>query len=843
MPPQQDGAMPDDERVSVPPSPRPPSPRPPSPRTPPRTPSPRPPSPHPPSPPISPRHSSAPPGSDDSPSRSGRSVPPHDGYNYPPAYLPSLKMSVRFARMVREASLDSQFSPEELDVLRNPQECSESSPEDDPHLRFSIRNFIDLLGCSQDSYSRVRENVRELFPETPVLSYNQVKRRVRRLSGVVTWEHHMCVGGCIGFTGPFSTLDSCPECGEPRYDQKKLEATEGILKIPRKVFTTFPVGPQLQARWKDSRMAEKMSYRWQKTQELRQEREESGSIAGDYDDILSGDAYLEAVENGTIGEHDTVLMFSIDGAQLYRHKKSDCWLYIWILLDLAPEERYKVRNILPGGVIPGPESPGNIESFLFPGLAHLSTIQKEGLKIWDAYHQRMVLSFTFLLLVLADAVAMAVLSGSVGHHGRKGCRLLCGFVGRNKIRGAHYYPALLLPSYPEANRTSSHPDVDISDLPDADPQQYRADLDFIITSQNPTEFSRRRFDTGISKPSIFDGVPRVLQLPTCFAGDLMHQPVINIAALLFDLWCARPDLRSADRSSPWPWAVLTGDVWNDHGKVVGRASTFLPTSFGRPPRNPQEKISSGYKAWEFLYYLYGLGPGVFFNVLPQPYFSHFCKLVRAIRVIYQRRISREQVILAHKLLLEWCVEFEELYYQRNPERLHFVRQCVHSLTHLAKETCRLGPLSLSSQWTMERIIGVLGSQLRQPSNPYANITAQAQKMAHVNAMVAIWPSFEKITENPRGSVNLGDGYLLLRPMDGPYHLSQKEEEAFDIFCSDLYSPQDIDRGSVNRWGRLRLPTEQVARSVWKELERCSGMARTDRNVKVYESIISRTPLM
>ena len=153
----------------------------------------------------------------------------------------------------------------------------------------------------------------------------------------------------------------------------------------------------------------------------------------DYDDVLSGEAYLGAVEDGTIGEHNTVLMFSLDSAQLYRHKQSDCVIYIWIILDLALDEHYKVRNILPGGVIPGPDAPGNIESFLFPGLAHLSAIQKEGLQIWDAHHQQAVLSFVFLLLVLVDAVAMAVLSGSIGHHGRKGCQLLCGFSGRNKV--------------------------------------------------------------------------------------------------------------------------------------------------------------------------------------------------------------------------------------------------------------------------------------------------------------------------------------------------------------------------------------------------------------------------
>ena len=371
--------------------------------------------------------------------------------------------------MVRAVTLESQFSVNKFEVFQDPQEL-EASPEDNPYLRCSVQNFINLLGCSQDTYANIRLNVLKLFPHAPMLSYDQVKWRVRRLSGVVTWEHHMCIKGCIGFTGPFAGLEACPTCGKHRYNQLKLEATDGIVKVPRKVFTTFPVGPQLQARWRDPKTAEKMLYRWRKTQELWQECSESGGTPTDYNNVLSGEAYLGAVDNGTIGEYDTVLMFSLNGTQLYRHKQSDCVIYIWIILNLAPDECYKVQNNLPGGVIPGPEALGNIEFFLFPGLAHLSAIQKEGLRIWDAYHQRVVLSFIFILSVLADAVAMAVLSGSVGHHGRNGCWLLCGLNGRNKVQGSHYYPALLRPLYCEENRTSSHPDVDITALPDADPR-------------------------------------------------------------------------------------------------------------------------------------------------------------------------------------------------------------------------------------------------------------------------------------------------------------------------------------------------------------------------------------
>ena len=37
---------------------------------------------------------------------------------------------------------------------------------------------------------------------------------------------------------------------------------------------------------------------------------------------------------------------------------------------------------------------------------------------------------------------------------------------------------------------------------------------------------------------MLSGIPRALRLPSCFPGDLMHQPLINLAALLLDLWCA-----------------------------------------------------------------------------------------------------------------------------------------------------------------------------------------------------------------------------------------------------------------------------------------------------------------
>ncbi|KIK74597.1 hypothetical protein PAXRUDRAFT_118568, partial [Paxillus rubicundulus Ve08.2h10] len=82
-------------------------------------------------------------------------------------------------------------------------------------------------------------------------------------------------------------------------------------------------------------------------------------------------------------ENDIVLMVFLDGVQLYRHKDLDCWMYVWIIINLAPDQHYKKIHICPGGFIPGPNKLKNLFLFLCIGMHHITALQKEGLKIWD----------------------------------------------------------------------------------------------------------------------------------------------------------------------------------------------------------------------------------------------------------------------------------------------------------------------------------------------------------------------------------------------------------------------------------------------------------------------------
>ena len=153
----------------------------------------------------------------------------------------------------------------------------------------------------------------------------------------------MCIDSCAAFTGPFAQLEECPLCHKPRYNEEELRWSNSKNKVPRKSITTLPLGPQLQSCWRSHEMAQKMYYHWNKTRDLLEKHNQIEDFV--FDDTFCGLDYLDAVENGNIKDHDTVIMLSIDGAQFYRNKKSDCWIYVWIILDLAPDQHYKIRCV------------------------------------------------------------------------------------------------------------------------------------------------------------------------------------------------------------------------------------------------------------------------------------------------------------------------------------------------------------------------------------------------------------------------------------------------------------------------------------------------------------------
>ncbi|KIY62599.1 hypothetical protein CYLTODRAFT_359858 [Cylindrobasidium torrendii FP15055 ss-10] len=734
--------------------------------------------------------------------------------------LEDLKLSQEFIDALKTATLRSTLEPldeDTLDFIENPP-TEECTVEDNPDLHLSIELYLAIDNAAEAVYNAARTAIMRRFRDCNILSFYKVKKTVEELTGVRPVYRDMCWNSCVAFTGPLSSRLTCPLCGEQRYQ------SDG--KTPRKRFVTLLLAPQLQAMWRTPDGARLMQYRNDLTEKLLDELDQTDDAGNPrprtskFTDFFSGLEYLKAVDLKNIRDKDMVLVLLIDGAQLYRSKVSECWVYIWVILDVAPDKRYKKRYVLPGGFIPGPNKPKRLDSFLFPGLYHLCALQNDGLKIWRADTRTLFVSHPFLALVTADGPAMAAISGQVGHQGRMHCRRRCPIPGRRKEGGSQYYPMRQKPDNYDVPG-SAHDDVDLNDLlqsfsEDDREKRYLEELRLVMRSRDQADYHRNRLQTGIVGPTIFSALPRKhrLGIPNIFPLDIMHLPALNIPDLLIPLWRGTFTHAKDDDPKDWPWAVLTGDVWKQHGEAVANVTPFIPSSFDRPPRNPAEKINSGYKAWEFLIYFFGIGPALLYGVLPDPYWKNYCQVVRAFHILMQVEISPDDLLEAHALMTQFSDGFEELYVQRRSDRIHFVRPSIHTGSHFPFDVELIGPGIVYSQWPVERAIGSLGMEMSQPGNMFANFEARGTRRCQTNSLYNLLPHLMPPKPNLRTRISIGSGYMLAGIERSPTTLRACELAAIQgYFTSKGLNPQ-IDR--LRRWSHLYLPSGQVARTYWKE---------------------------
>ncbi|KAM5538945.1 hypothetical protein V8D89_007366 [Ganoderma adspersum] len=555
-----------------------------------------------------------------------------------------------------------QLADDNLDAetLRHLSDPPKAPPILTPDETLSVKLFLADTNGSDKIYNDAHSAIIERHPGDNVLLLYQVKKKIAEIMGIMEIVNDMCPNNCVGYTGPYAMLDPCLTCDEPRY--------------------TSPA-----ARYRSPSSAHEMQFRDGRMASILAELEESGKL-DEITDIYEG--------------------YDFWSNDLYEHKASNCWIYIWILIDK--------RFILPGAIIPGPNKPKNVDSFLFPGLHH-------GLVIWDASCNTTFISCPFILLAEADAIGAPDLTGYPA--------------------ASHYYSVCLKPDgYNE----------DGCNADDYEP----SDLDRI--------YEQRRLKTGILKLSIFLGISphHRLSIPGLFPGDIMHLFGLNIPNLLTKLWrgTMECDVKNSDNKASWDW--------KQHGVDVVNASHFMPGFFDCPPRNPTEKISSRYKCWEFLNWIYGLAPAMLY--------TNYCKFIAGRTVDMQRQE-------AHVYFSDFIYEFESLYVQRKVSRMHFCPQCLHALLHTPLETYRIRPLICSSQFPIEHAIGDLGSEIRQPSNPYANLTQCALRRAQVNGLKAMFPHLDPtppIVSPQMPHHDLRGGLALLHP---------REDQSRDVLDSECHA--------------------------------------------------------
>ncbi|KAF9219967.1 hypothetical protein BS17DRAFT_797893 [Gyrodon lividus] len=209
--------------------------------------------------------------------------------------------------------------------------------------------------------------------------------------------------------------------------------------------------------------------------------------------------YLGPVLDSDIKENDIVVM-------LYEHKDSDCWMYLWVIINLAPSKQYQKVHVCPGGFIPGPNKPKNLDSFLYRDVVFLLDL--------------------YFLFPTADGPGLVYLDG-----------MTCGW---------HYYPVLIKP-WDHCVDGSNHPDINVFNLPSGGSDTSAENLKTLISSPNQTQYDQWKTSTGIIKAPLILGLSPScsLSISYCMTTNIMHLAG-NLSDLLISLWCGMIDCDPTD---------------------------------------------------------------------------------------------------------------------------------------------------------------------------------------------------------------------------------------------------------------------------------------------------------
>ena len=281
-----------------------------------------------------------------------------------------------------------------------------------------------------------------------ILSLYMVRKLASELTGLTSQLVDMCPKSCMAFTGDFKDLNSCiyvrdkrrGPCGQPRFDKKGHPMAQMLYT---------PITPIIQSLYMNREMAQAMRYRHEHLQKALSKLNPNAPpmIYSDFSNSINHVnqyRYLKLFQKET----DTAITISGDGAQLTMKKQSDVWVLIVTILNLPPNMRSKAANIIMPLVIPGPHSPGNVESFVYVLYEELA---KLSVGVWskDALSDKYFLLRVYLCGVLGDMLGSAKLSKMAGHMAIYGCRfsMVRGARPSNNTGIISYYTICIILSY------------------------------------------------------------------------------------------------------------------------------------------------------------------------------------------------------------------------------------------------------------------------------------------------------------------------------------------------------------------------------------------------------------
>jgi hypothetical protein len=636
-----------------------------------------------------------------------------------------------------------------------------------------------------------------------ILSLYKVQKLAMQIADFCPTKVDMCPKSCIAYTGPYRDLDKCPFfiksqgantiCNEPRYRNGDTNKRK-----PRAQVQILPVMSTIHAMFHNADTAKQLRHR---DSCLKQALHLVGR-AKTYSDF--GDSKIHEMQRTKMSlfedARDISFALSTDGAQLTMKKHSNTWLLILIILNLPPTIRYKTKNVIINFATPGPNSPGDIESFIQPLFEEMA-MASEGIWIWDAIDSSYFMGHACIVMALGDMLGSAKLNGMAGHSAIFGDRfaLVQGAKASNsKGAKAQYYP-IFPPESEKFNPT--RPTYDLKNLP------MRTQSEYWKTIMNIEKATTKRQKANISKST------GVLRLPLCagsaafihpsfFPVDPFHLFYENCASFLWDTWMSPSNVEEIFH--------LDEDKGKQFGVLVSDAMKTLPPAFCGPVRDPFLKRNSQYKIYEWMalvhWYIVPIGIELGFNSIMLSNFAKFASVVEFAMTIKPR--SEKELQDLETSIIQFLTQYEGIYVDGKPENIVRSRLCIFQLIHIPRHIRWNGSIRIGSQATVERSIGEMGRKIRSKKAPFQNLANQIFEKELIKILTLYYADLD-VGENTNEMNTFGFKLIQLQKKSQKSQTMNAEIGAINNWLEKNIVEDNI---AFQRWGKLKLRNGRVLQS-------------------------------
>jgi hypothetical protein len=352
---------------------------------------------------------------------------------------------------------------------------------------------------------------------------------------------------------------------------------------------------------------------------------------------------------------DVALGLSLDGFAPFNRRTATAWPVVLFNYNLPPDVRFLLTNILALCVIPGPNKPKDIDSFLWPFIREMLRLAR-GLRAFDVLSKQIFALRAFLIVVFGDMPAVAMIMRMKGPNAMSPCRM-CEIVGLrapNPRVTAHYVPL----------DRSRHPDVQTRDdvvrvydpdhLPLRTHEKLLAQGKEVQSASTSTLASDLAREYGIYGVSILSHL-HSLSFPVSFPYDFMHLIWENLIKNLVLLWTG--NFKGLDEGTES--YQLSDLIWEAVGQASAASGSTIPSAYGpRVPDTALHRFNYTAEMWSF-WTLY-LGPVLLRRRFQRPkYYAHFVALVRLLNICLQFEITEDEIEEIRTGFIKWVREFEQ----------------------------------------------------------------------------------------------------------------------------------------------------------------------------------------